>query len=71
MPLYSYQCKRCYSVFDLLVGIEREKPALKCPSCGSSEIEKAWRFFKINFREKKSLSCSSCRKSNCANCGRN
>jgi len=71
MLFYGYQYKEYCFVFNLLTGARKEKPALRCPSCGSSEIEKAWRFFKINFREKKSLFCSSCRKSKCANCGRN
>jgi len=71
MPFYSYQYEEYHFVFNLLAGVRKEKPALKCLFCGSSEIEKAWRFFKINFRGKIDLFCLNYQKNSCANCGRN
>jgi len=36
MPLYSYQCKKCGELFELLV-FPSDTPA--CPSCESTELE--------------------------------
>lgn len=40
MPIYSYRCKKCQNVFDLLVGVTSDKAELKCDKCGSTDVEK-------------------------------
>ena len=37
MPLYSYRCSACHSLFELLVRASDE-PA--CPSCGGARLER-------------------------------
>jgi putative FmdB family regulatory protein len=40
MPLQSYMCKNCGEISDLLFGMTKEEPELKCKKCGSKNIEK-------------------------------
>jgi len=39
MPIYEYTCQQCGSDLEILV---RGSQTPVCPSCGSSELEKAW-----------------------------
>ena len=48
MPIYSYKCKDCGKIFDLLLGVTREKTELKCKKCGSKNIEKQFSTFGID-----------------------
>ena len=59
MPVYTYACKDCGQVFDLLVGVSSEKVELKCRKCGSKKIEKRFASFGINVSSGKSDSGSS------------
>jgi len=47
MPIYAYVCKDCGHNFDLLVGVTSEKVELKCPKCGSKDIERKFASFGI------------------------
>ena len=38
MPIYTYRCKRCGSMFDFLKVKRSEKPV--CPKCKSIDLEK-------------------------------
>ena len=57
MPIYSYNCKKCSSTFDLLVGVTADSGEKKCPQCGSEKIEKTLSSF--SFRMGQSSSGSS------------
>lgn len=42
MPIYSFKCKDCGHAFDLSMSLaERESTTVKCPACGSDQIERA------------------------------
>lgn len=47
MPIYSYVCKECSQVFDLLEGMTARKAEKKCPHCGSKQIEKTFAAFSV------------------------
>lgn len=38
MPIYEYQCKNCNFSFEYYVLTTEEK--IRCPKCGSTEVEK-------------------------------
>jgi putative FmdB family regulatory protein len=38
MPIFEYQCGSCGKEFELLV--KRYDEGVKCPECGSAEVEK-------------------------------
>ena len=57
MPIYSYKCKKCGKIFDLLVGVTSEKMEKKCPNCGSRDIEKQVTSFSINSSNSSSGNC--------------
>ena len=40
MPLYEYLCKKCQKVFEILQLSSRDGEEVKCPHCGSREVEK-------------------------------
>jgi putative FmdB family regulatory protein len=41
MPIYEFRCLGCGDVFELLkLKKENEKSGMKCPKCGSPEVEK-------------------------------
>ncbi len=40
MPLYEYQCKKCGTTSEFLVGVGQEQTEIKCRKCGSTELEK-------------------------------
>ena len=61
MPLYSYVCEKCGEKFDLLVGVTREAPELKCKKCGSKKIKKTFSTFSMGeSKGKTGSSGSSC-----------
>jgi len=47
MPVYTYTCKDCGQVFDLLVGMTSEKVEPKCRKCGSKNIKKTFGAFNV------------------------
>ncbi|RLA96151.1 MAG: zinc ribbon domain-containing protein [Deltaproteobacteria bacterium] len=40
MPLYEYRCKRCDEVFEVLQLRSKEEERVRCPRCGSEEVER-------------------------------
>lgn len=40
MPLYEYLCKKCQKVFEILQLSSKDEKEVKCPHCGSKEVEK-------------------------------
>ena len=40
MPLYEFTCTNCGKTFEELVAAGLDGLAVKCPECGSEEIEK-------------------------------
>jgi len=39
MPTYEFMCEKCEKAFDLRMTIsEREKAAIKCPSCNGTKV---------------------------------
>jgi putative FmdB family regulatory protein len=40
MPIYSYRCRKCGEMFDLLVGVGTDEEEPKCGKCGSNDLEK-------------------------------
>ncbi len=41
MPIYEFRCLRCGNTFELLKLKSNEEIKMKCPECGSEEIERA------------------------------
>lgn len=39
MPIYEYNCKKCNTVSEFLVGISQEEE-IKCKKCGSKDVQK-------------------------------
>ncbi|MBS4015880.1 MAG: zinc ribbon domain-containing protein [Candidatus Latescibacteria bacterium] len=40
MPIYEYQCKKCGTDSEFLIGVGQDQAELKCKNCGSPELEK-------------------------------
>ena len=40
MPLYSYQCKDCDHVFELLIKSEDRDKEHACPECGNVHVKR-------------------------------
>ncbi|MCX7703722.1 MAG: zinc ribbon domain-containing protein [Planctomycetota bacterium] len=57
MPTYTYRCGGCKKEFDVFVLGQGKK--VKCPVCGSENLERVFKPFKIAGSEKSSK-CSSC-----------
>jgi putative FmdB family regulatory protein len=45
MPIYSYKCKVCGEVFDLLVGVTTDAEKLRCVKCGSENLQRLFSGF--------------------------
>ncbi len=56
MPLYEYKCKKCGNSFEELVFGEEK---VKCPKCGSEEVEKLLSVFSSGGGESKTTTSSS------------
>jgi putative FmdB family regulatory protein len=70
MPIFEYQCKRCYSQFELLIRGEGDRKKAACPDCGSKRLEKQFSVFGMSGTESRggSSSCASCSSRNCGSC---
>ncbi|MDD5195239.1 MAG: zinc ribbon domain-containing protein [Candidatus Omnitrophica bacterium] len=71
MPIFTYFCKKCSSNFELLVGVNQEACALKCPTCGAKSLEKVFSAFKIGHGDSATVGsskCSSCSGGDCSGC---
>ncbi len=40
MPIYEYLCRQCKSVFPRLQRIGATAEGVRCPECGSTEVER-------------------------------
>jgi putative FmdB family regulatory protein len=45
MPVYEFECKTCGEPFDLFVRSMKDMEDLKCPECGSAELERIFSSF--------------------------
>lgn len=46
MPHYEYLCQACNKKFSLVLTVaEHDKGNIKCPKCGSSNVEQQWAAF--------------------------
>jgi putative FmdB family regulatory protein len=46
MPHYEYFCQDCNKKFSLVLTVaEHDKDKIKCPKCGSSNVEQQWAAF--------------------------
>jgi putative FmdB family regulatory protein len=45
MPIYEYRCEICGEKFEKFVRSSSAQMELKCPSCGSEQVEKAFSVF--------------------------
>jgi putative FmdB family regulatory protein len=43
MPVYEFRCNRCRKEFEVIESISEYDPKkVKCPKCGSSQVERVW-----------------------------
>jgi len=40
MPIYEFRCKNCDRTFEELVFSKEDEEKVKCPYCGSEDVEK-------------------------------
>lgn len=59
MPLYEYRCKKCDTRFEKFVRSLSAQNVVRCPRCGSGEVEKAISLFGVGTRSR-SAGASSC-----------
>ena len=46
MPVYEFKCGACEKTFSKILTIaEHEEAKIKCPACGSENIEQCWAAF--------------------------
>jgi len=66
MPIFDYKCKKCGKKVELIVLSSSEKGELKCPHCGSADIEKMFSSFNVGGpRDAGGSSGSSCPTGTC------
>ncbi|MBZ5571929.1 MAG: zinc ribbon domain-containing protein [Acidobacteriia bacterium] len=53
MPVYDYVCNDCHKSFELVLTLtEHDKEQIKCPKCGSKNVEQeAAEFFAVTSRK--------------------
>lgn len=39
MPVYDYECKDCHKSFELVLSLTEHEHEIRCPKCGSSNVE--------------------------------
>jgi putative FmdB family regulatory protein len=39
MPVYDYVCNDCHKSFELVLTLTEHETAIKCPKCGSKNVE--------------------------------
>ena len=59
MPLYSYKCKDCEEEFDYLVFGKSDEEELKCPKCGSKDLERLLSTFGMGGSSSGSSGCAT------------
>jgi len=68
MPIYEYKCKQCSKVSEFLVGVTQEQSDIKCPSCGSTDLQRILSRSFVASGEKGSDACESCEIGNSCSC---
>ncbi len=71
MPIYSYRCRDCGEVFDLLEGVSAEKVRRSCPECSGESLKKLHAGFNVGAPGKDSApeACPTCPAAGPAGCG--
>jgi len=57
MPIYTYVCKDCNEKFDVLVGVTSNESDIKCPKCGSKNINMGFGKFSVGSSDSAGGSC--------------
>jgi len=39
MPVYDYVCNDCHKPFELVLTLQEHDKVIKCPACGSKNVE--------------------------------
>lgn len=53
MPTYSYRCKKCEKLFDVVMTIsEHDRKKSSCPSCKSTAVEQMITSFNVKTAKK-------------------
>jgi putative FmdB family regulatory protein len=39
MPVYDYVCNDCHKPFELVLTLKEHETKIKCPTCGSRDVE--------------------------------
>jgi len=60
MPIYTYRCRDCREVFDLLEGVSAEKVRRRCPNCSGGSLEKLQAAFNVGPAGKNCPPAESC-----------
>lgn len=70
MPIYSYKCNECGTLFDLLVGVTAGDKEKKCKKCSSTDIVKQLTTFSVRNSSSSDSECStgSCATGTCPTC---
>ncbi len=53
MPVYDYICKKCQKSFELVLTLgEHDRNNIKCPKCGSKNVEQVFaEFFAVTSKK--------------------
>ena len=52
MPIYDYFCNDCHKNFELVLSLHENDEEVKCPKCGSKNVEQeAAAFFAVTSRK--------------------
>jgi putative FmdB family regulatory protein len=52
MPLYDYVCNDCNKTFELVLTLKEHDTEIKCPKCGSRNVQQeATAFFAVTGRK--------------------
>lgn len=65
MPIYSYLCKKCGAITDILEGVNQQGQELRCKNCGSSQIVKQFSSFGVG-KTTNSDASSTCPSGSCS-----
>lgn len=70
MPIFEFRCRKCGRSFEVLLLRRDEK--VKCPDCGSEDLDRLLSSFGMKGVEKGSSSgggtCTSCSATSCSTC---
>ncbi len=59
MPFYDLRCKKCSEEFNIMAKMsDRENSIIKCPACGSNELETV--FKSVNIVQSRKAEAGDC-----------